>query len=191
MSPQVDKRATLDILQTLDSYLEKYERKFPIYLMGGSALILRDVQEDSKDADFITNSNGYLALGEAVERLEKERGIRIDYFKDGRIISYRYEDYYLRAEKVRGLRLKHLDVYVLDFVNIILTKALSGRESDMQKILELKRRGITAPRDELERRFQRVVPNRGKEKEIKERFENFLQAYYADQKSKGFKTSSS
>ncbi len=37
--PRVDKRTTLDILQTLDTYLEKYERKFPIYLMGGSALI--------------------------------------------------------------------------------------------------------------------------------------------------------
>jgi len=177
---RVDKRATLDILQTLDSYLEEYERRFPIYLMGGSALVLRGEQEDSKDADFITNSNGYLALGEAVKRLERERGIRIDRFKDGQIISYRYEDYYLRAEKISGLRLKHIDVYVLDFVDIILTKALAGRRQDIDKILELKKRGIIAPRDELERRFKKVIPYKGKEKEINTRFQNFLKAYYAD-----------
>jgi len=54
---KVDKRTTLDILHTLDTYLEKYERKFPIYLIGGSALILRNQQEDSKDADFITDAD--------------------------------------------------------------------------------------------------------------------------------------
>lgn len=177
MGKRVDRRATLDILQTLDSYLEKYEKKFPIYLMGGSALILRNQQADSKDVDFITNANGYLALGSAVSRLEKELGVRIDFFKDGYIISYSYEDYFLRAKKVLSLR--HLDVYVLDYVDIILTKALSGRDKDRDVIASLKRRGIVASKDELKRRFQKVVPNRGKEQEIKTRFEDFLKVYYA------------
>jgi len=177
---RINKRTTLDILQTLDSYLEKYERKFPIYLMGGSALILRNQQADSKDIDFITNGNGYLAVGEAVTRLERELGIRIDFFKDGSIISYRYEDYYLRATKIPSLRLKHLDVYVLDYIDVILTKALSGRDKDRDAINDLKRKGITAPRDELERRFKKVVPNRGKKEEINTLFQNFLKAYYTD-----------
>ena len=175
---KVDKRLTLDILQTLDSYLERYERKFPVYLMGGSALILRNQQEDSKDADFITNADGYLALGEAVARLKRERGIKIDYFKEGHIISYRYEDYYLRSTEI-PLNLKHLDVYVLDFVDIILTKALAGRPVDRKRIEELKQKGIIAQREELERRFKKVVPYKGKEEEIRTRFENFLQTYYA------------
>lgn len=103
-SKRIDKRFTIDVLQTLNSYLEEYERKFPVYLMGGSALILRNQQADSKDVDFITNANGYLALSRAVQRLEREQGIKIDVFKEGYIINYRYEDYWLRARRIMSLK---------------------------------------------------------------------------------------
>lgn len=174
----IDKRGTLEILQLLDSYLEEYEKKFPVYLIGGSALILKGKQADSKDIDFITSSKGYLALTNATKRLKKEYGVRIDIFSDGHIINYRYENYYLRSEKV--LSLKHLDIYVLDYADVILTKCLAGRERDMLAIEKLKEQGIVVEKEELVRRFKRVVPDIGKEDEIKNRFENFLKAYFVN-----------
>ncbi len=86
----------------------------------------------------------------------------------------------MRADKISGLKLRHLEVYVLDYVDVILTKALSGRDKDRDAINDLKKKGIIAQRDELERRFKKVVPNIGKEKEINTRLQNFLKAYCTD-----------
>ncbi|MBU3907119.1 MAG: hypothetical protein KKA64_02605 [Nanoarchaeota archaeon] len=173
----VDKRKTLNTLYAIDNYLgeEGYTKRFPIYFIGGSALILSEFQKSSKDIDFITDNNGYLALEGFIDELEKQKGIKIDMFKKGFLPNYRCEDCLLRSKKFLGL--KHLEVYILDYIDIILTKGIAGREDDIEAIKSLKDRGIIATKEELIKRFNGVVPNRGKEEEINRRFKTFVKRY--------------
>ena len=97
-------------------------------------------------------------------------------FRDGQFPDYRYEDYYLNATPLFDL--SHLKAYTLDYADIILTKCITGREADQKVIFDLKSRGITIPKEELEKRFKKIIPSKGKEEIFKKRFENFLRFYY-------------
>ena len=175
MKKRFDKNYTIEILKHIDNSLRGYQKKFPVYLLGGSALILKGSQEFSKDMDFITTADGHIAMGDILLRLKRERDITIDIFRDGQFPDYRYENYYMKAEHIFSLR--HLEVYVLDYTDIILTKCITNRESDLEVILSLKK-NFTVPKNELIERYSKIIPSKNKEEEFRKRFENFLNVYY-------------
>lgn len=175
MRKEFDKKYTIEILRNIDDSLSGYQKRFPVYLLGGSALILKELQEFSKDMDFITTAGGCIAMADIILKLERKRKIKIDVFKDGEFPDYRYDDYYLKAEHMFSLR--HLEVYVLDYADIILTKCITNREPDLKTILVLKKDFIV-PKNELIRRYNKIVPSKDKEEEFRKRFENFLNVYY-------------
>ena len=73
MLKTIDKKRTIEILEEIDDSLKGYKKKFPLYFLGGSALILRDLQEFSKDIDFITTNEWCIALNYITLKLKKKK----------------------------------------------------------------------------------------------------------------------
>lgn len=176
-----DKRETLKLLREIDEKLAKvgYQRKFKLYCIGGTKMILSGLRESSEDVDFYMDRNTYRVLSGYVAELEL-RGIRFDTFEEGKFPGYRYEGIEHNAKRTRDYGFKHFELYLMDDVDFLLTKALALRAKDRRDIeVIFSRRSI--PKEKILERFKRVRFDSDKESELRRKFELFLKEYFREE----------
>ncbi len=132
----------LQLMADLDEELE-------LFAIGGTAMVLANIKEATKDIDFLTTS-GYKAVKEMFERagLKEEEGsknpniwyldnkIRIDIFFDEFILNLTLpDDWKGLSEHIRDIG--RLKLYILNWYDIIITKIDRSEKRDIEDILSI------------------------------------------------------
>jgi hypothetical protein len=174
---ELTKENVISIIREIDSDLEGVQRKLKLYCLGGTKLVLTGLRSISKDIDFIVSREDLLAVGGPMTRIEWQKKIRIDVFPDGELPNYRYPSCIANAKKL-PLHFNHLEIYLLDDADFVLTKALAGRSTDYEDIETLLSGKNQIPQETLRERFKNIKPTKGKDIELKGKFEKFISEYY-------------
>lgn len=90
--------------------------------------------------------------------------------------GYNFPNYAEHIEPAPFL-FKNIELYYVDKPNLILTKVLAGRDKDMRDIA-IVLEGEKVPEQELRKRFHALILSKEKEKELKSKFELFVNAFY-------------
>ena len=145
------------------------QRKFDLYSLGGTKLMLEDIKLTSKDMDFVVSREDDRSLSEIVAKVKQEKGIIIDLFKDGIISEYRIPDYQQMAKRV-NYYFSRLNLYSLGDLDLVLTKIIAGRDRDFYEVINfLKDKKIS--KDSLRKRFSEFTLNKNSKEEIIQKFE--------------------
>jgi len=168
----------LKLLRDLDAKLEGMQRKVRLYGVGGTVMVLSNIRDASKDVDFIVSFNDFRALSGHIAELERLQQVRIDLFPDGDMPDYKLGEYPLHAQKA-PFDFKNLELYYLDKIDFVLTKALAGRFDDVEDVLHFVSSRKEVPLDILTQRYHKIVPNPGKEAELKSKFDKFVNEVYS------------
>lgn len=125
----LDNTKLLDFLDEIDKELE---RKIIVIAVGGTAMTLVNAKPSTIDIDFTIPREYY----EEFEHAKKivQPGFRVDVFHDGAVFVTILPDDYLDKSKPIKTNLKHIDLRVLDPVDIIITKIGRLDERDEQDI---------------------------------------------------------
>jgi len=129
----IDKRKLVYYINLIDSKLEGYTKKINMYCAGGTALTLGEKKISSYDMDFVVSHEDFRTLSSITAEIEYKEKVRIDLMPEGEHVDYFLppdcKDY---AKKV-GL-FKNLNLYILSDLDILIMKALAGREKDYEDI---------------------------------------------------------
>jgi len=173
---ELDKTAILKLLQDLDTSLEGIQRKIRLYCVGGTIMVLSGLRATSKDVDFIADREDFRTISRYIAEVELKEKMRFDIFPDGHMPNYQYKDYQTHATDAPFL-FKHIQLYFLDTIDFVLTKAIAGRKLDYRDI-----NSITSPdnvpKEELLERFKNIKPNVGESSEIERKFNKFVSDFY-------------
>lgn len=176
---QFTKKKTLEFLTELDEKLAKdgYQAKFKLYCMGGTKMILSDLRYSSDDVDFLTSREDFRVFSSYIPEFERQK-VRFDVFPEGELPGYGYKEYKEHAKRM-PYRFKHLDIYFIDDIDFVITKALAGREKDIKDLKILFKKKII-PKEKLLERFQKIKFKSDKERELKEKFDEFIRGFYGN-----------
>ena len=108
--------------------------------------------------------------------MELKDRIRIDLFPDGEMPGFILPDYDARSVRVKSF--EHIDVYRIDLITFVLTKAIAGRREDYRDIEKIVREKSSVPREKLIEMFQQLRLSKEKEDEIKKKFWAFVDEFY-------------
>ena len=172
------KRRTLELLQRLDEDLERegYQRKISLYSMGGTKMVLSGLRHSTVDIDFLISREDFRVLGFYVFELDRKYKIRLDLFPEGQFPGYVYSDFKDNAY-VSHYRFKRLDLYFIDDIDFVITKALAWRRKDREDLESLfSIRKI--PKQQILERLQKVKFDPDKEEALKKNFNEFLREFY-------------
>ena len=175
---RLDKRKTLEILAWLDDKLEGdgHQEKYKLYCMGGTKMILSDLRQSSEDLDFLMSQDTFRVLSTYIAELDWKQKIRFDAFPEGDLPGYKYGGYREHVRKA-PYHFKRLELYFIDDVDFLITKALAGRPKDIDDISRiLSKRKI--PKEDLIKRFEMIRFKPENEKELREKFNMFLSKLY-------------
>jgi len=145
MDMEIDNAGLLEILIELDKYLP---RKIKVIAIGGTALTLLGKKASTKDIDFcfITESDKKIfektAANAGYSRLSAgklaNREINIDIYSSGYIFCVQLPaDYEKKAVKIRSLQ--KLEIYALNLMDLLITKASRFNNRDKEDILTILR----------------------------------------------------
>ena len=174
---RLDRKAMLGILRELDDNLIGIPRKINLYCLGGTVLVLSDLRHSSKDVDFILSREDFRTLSEHIAEIEWKKKVTIDIFPDGLLPKYQYPNYKKHAKKM-NFSFENIEIYYLDTVDLVLTKALAGRDTDIKDIHLLAPSKEVIPKDELIQRFNNIIPATNKTEELKNKFDLFISEFY-------------
>jgi hypothetical protein len=174
---ELTKEDILVILREIDHHLEGLQRKLKLYCVGGTQLALSNRRTVSKDIDLIVSHEDWFPLSGPVAHIEWNKNIRFDVFPGGALPNYTYPSYAVHARRL-PLYFNHLEIYLLDDLDFIITKAISGRSADYEDIALLSLDKTKISKDSLIDRFKNVKPVKGKENEIQSKFQKFITEFY-------------
>jgi len=174
---RLDRTGMLNVLRELDDNLDGIQKKVKLYCLGGTVLVLSNLRHSSKDVDFIVNRDDFRTLSGHIAEMEWKSKITIDIFPDGMLPKYKYP-YYKRHAKKQNFPFKNIDIYYLDTIDLVLTKAIAGRDTDLKDISMLAPVKDDIPKQELINRFQEIIPAANEGEEIKSKFERFVSEFY-------------
>ena len=129
----IDKRKLFYYVNLIYSKLDGYAKRVELYCVGGTALTLKERKTLSYDMDFVVSREDFRTLSGIVAEIENKEKVRIDLMPEGEHVDY-YLPYDCKnyAKKV-GL-FKNLNLYILSNLDILIMKALAGREKDYDDI---------------------------------------------------------
>ncbi len=158
-------------LEDLESFLQliaDLDTEIELFAIGGTAMIIKNIKESTKDIDFLTalNQERIRELFTLAGLEEKDKSklcniwylddIRIDIFYDEFILGITLPDDWKKlSEHIRDIG--KLKLYILNWYDIIITKIARSEERDIEDILEIiKKQKIDF--DVLKRRYYDVAP---------------------------------
>jgi len=158
------KNRLIHFLEDLDT---KLDRNIEIITLGGSALSLLGLKHSTGDIDFFVKGIVYEDMENLLEKLkDKYKKKEIDYWEDGKIVLNKEgrivtqlmpEDYSKIAETL-DLKLKHIQVKILNPVDIVLTKIGRCSEEDIDDILKIVKK-FKIDKQDLIKRFKKYAEN--------------------------------
>ncbi len=166
------------ILQSIDQELIELgiQRRINLYSLGGTKLMLEDFKSSSKDLDFIISRKDSVTLGETIQYVKRAKGVTIDLFYDGDISGYIISDYRQTSRKI-NTSLSKLQLFYLDDLSFVITKAIAGRIRDLEEIYPfLKKREISEL--SLRKRFSEFELKEDQAEEVTHKFDNFIKSYF-------------
>lgn len=139
-------------LKDLENFLQliaDLDEEIELFAIGGTAMVLKNIKESTKDIDFLTRSSykDIKRLFQLAGLKEKESSklcniwfldnkIRIDIFYDGYIMGITLNDDWKRlSEQIR--KIGKLRLYVLNWYDIIITKIARSETRDIEDVLEI------------------------------------------------------
>ena len=157
----------LDNLNTFLQLLADLNEELELYAIGGTAMILKNIKETTKDIDFLTTKNQ-----ESIRKLfnlaglkEKDDSklcniwyldsIRIDLFYDEFIFGITLpNDWKDKSEHVKDIG--KVKLYILNWQDIIITKIARNEQRDIDDAIDI----IKAEKinfDELKKRYYKLA----------------------------------
>ena len=138
-------------LQDLELFLQliaDLDEEIELYALGGTAMVIKNIKESTKDIDFMTTIN-YETLKQFFELAglkEKDNSklcniwylnkIRIDIFYNAFIMGITLpNDWKTISEHIRTIG--KLKLYVLNWLDIIITKIARSEKRDIQDIIKI------------------------------------------------------
>src|SRR3989344_5091218 len=131
----------LNLLADLDEELE-------LFALGGTAMVLKDIKESTKDIDFLTTESSskikklFVLAGLKEQNSDKIcniwrlDGLRIDIFYDGFIFGIPFpEDWKALSEKLRDIG--KIKLSVLNWYDLIITKVARSEKRDIEDIIAI------------------------------------------------------
>ena len=138
----------LDNLDTFLQLLADLDEELELYAIGGTAMILKNIKETTKDIDFLTTENQ-----EKIRKLfnlaglkEKDASklcniwhledIRIDLFYDEFIFGFSLpDDWKDKSEHIKDIG--KVKLYILNWQDIIITKIARNERRDIDDIIDI------------------------------------------------------
>lgn len=175
---RISSKELLSILYEIDKELIDLgvQRKLDLYCVGGTKLMLQEKKNSFKDIDFILSRRDSVTLGNIFENIQRQRNIIIDKFQDGQMPGYNIPDYKNRSIEL-DYKFNKLRVFYLDNLTFVVTKAIAGRQRDLEEAYNfLSKESISE--STLRKRFSEFRLDSDKEEEIIQRFESFIKGYF-------------
>lgn len=138
-------------LKDLESFLQliaDLDTKIELFAIGGTAMVIRNIKESTKDIDFLTTLDQkkireLFSLAGLVEK-EKSRlynvwyldDIRIDLFYDEFIMGITLPDDWKKLSE-HIMDIGKVRLYILNWYDIIITKIARSEQRDIEDILEI------------------------------------------------------
>lgn len=170
----INKRKLVYYINLIDSKLEGYTKKINMYCAGGTALTLGEKKTSSYDMDFVVSREDFRTLSGITAEIEYKGGVRIDLMPEGEHVDYFLPyDYKTYARKV-GL-FKNLNLYILSDLDIMLMKALAGRDKDYLHVECLKRK---IKPEALLKRFEDLKFKKNKKGKLKGKLDKSIRRIY-------------
>ena len=173
---RLTRKAMLSMLSKLDEKLEGFQRKIRFYCLGGTIIVLDQKRHSSKDVDFIVSRQDYTAISGMLKELERSEKVPIDIFQDG-IIGYYTLPNYVNRSKLLPYAFKHIELYALNKIDLLLTKAIAGREHDLDDMARIAT-PKDVPREVLEKRYNEIIPEEEKKEQLRAMFDKSLAQFY-------------
>ncbi len=151
-------------------------RKFNLYSIGGTKLMLENIKPSSRDLDFVVARKDFLALSEIVAEIKYEKGIVIDLFKDGNMPGYKIPDYQNKSKKL-SYHFNKLNLFCLGDLTFAITKIIASRRTDLEDLINFFKVKDLSEKS-LRKRFSEFILEQNKSDHITLKFENFLENYF-------------
>ena len=134
-------------LETFLQLLADLDRDIELFAIGGTAMILANIKESTKDIDFLTTLD-HKELQKVLELAGlKEKNtsqlcntwllndkIRIDFFYNNFILGYSFPDNW-KTSSIYLRSIGKIKLYILNWYDIIITKLARSEERDILDIL--------------------------------------------------------
>ena len=176
--PVFTRRKTLEFLDRLDEGLVKdgHQRKFKLYCLGGTKMVLSGLRYMSKDVDFLLSRGDFTTLSSYVAEFNRRENMRFDVFPGAEFSGYSYPDFFRHSKKA-PYKFRRLELYFIDDIDFVITKALAWRRKDVEDIKTiLNKKKIS--RMEIMRRFEKVKFEPDREEEFRRKFDEFITEFY-------------
>lgn len=138
-------------LENLDGFLQllaDLDQELELYAIGGTAMIIKNIKEATKDIDFLTTEKqekirGLFTLAGLREKDGSKlcniwylEDIRIDMFYDEHIIGFTLpEDWREKSEHIRDVG--KVKLFILNWEDIIITKIARNESRDIEDAKEI------------------------------------------------------
>ncbi len=140
-----------DLMDWLRAVDKKVESKITLVAVGGTALTLTGLKSSTKDIDFCIDSKNT----DIFRKIIKKEKFKIDLFYDGFIFSEQLPDDYIQKSNKIKTGLMNIELRVLSFPDIIITKAARYNERDAGDIEAIAKTN-KVKKEELVNRFKQV-----------------------------------
>jgi len=170
----IGKKTILKIVDQIDSSLKNHVKKINIYCVGGTALTMIGKKYSSTDIDFIVPHEDLATITSITAEIEYKEKIAIDVTDAlglwGNNMGYALPpDYKERSRKISSC--ENLNLFVLCELDLLVTKAIAGRQKDHDDIRRLVKK--IKKQDVIERFKQYKLPTK-----IKNNLENNLKDFF-------------
>lgn len=163
----IDKHDLINWLKKIDKKLNK---KIKVVAVGGTAMTLLGLKSSTIDIDFCLSSEDKTDFENILDN-----SFKIDLFVDGYIFSEQLPKNYISLSK-EIIELKHITLYALNPIDIIITKSARFDARDEEDIEALAK---YVNKKELIERFSKVVKTyAGDKKNYRYNFEIVLKRFF-------------
>ena len=170
----IDKRKLIEYVNLIDSKLNGHTKRIELYCVGGTALTLGEKKISSYDIDFVVSHEDFVTISGITAEIEYKEKVRIDLMPEGEHVDYFLPPDCKDYAKKAGL-FKNLNLYILSDLDILIMKALAGREKDYEDI-----RGIVRKikKERLFNRFEELRFKPGKKEKLRRKLNEFIKRVY-------------
>ena len=140
--------ARIEELESFLNLLADLDESIELFAIGGTAMVLKNIKESTKDIDFLTTESYekikklFTLAGLKEESPQKVCNIwrlgkiRIDLFYDGFIMGIPFpEDWKKESKKIRDIG--RIKLYILNWYDQIITKISRSEKRDIEDIIAI------------------------------------------------------
>ena len=157
----------LEFLTDLDNQLQK---DIDLLVLGGNALIIYGCKYTTRDVDICVRGVDVDVYDWSMQWSKKNK-VMVDVYIDGWFKNVRFPDYLKRSTHIPNLGFKHINIYLMNIYDMVLTKVDRWSDRDRQDINSLLR-VLKIEKRLLDGRYSYYLKNFNGPEHEKQRFAN-------------------